>query len=168
MTSMNIMRKSNVDDYNTPKYVWKMLLDYLDLDKNTTIYEPFFSNGVSKTYLQQLGYNNVIHENEDFFENYVRYEYNIILSNPPYTIKKNILKILYKIDKPFVLIMPTSIINKLYIKSIFGKNIDKIQYIIPHKRIQFERLDGYNQKRTCFDTLFFCYKMQLKRDINYM
>ncbi len=168
MTSMNIMRKSNVDDYNTPKYVWKMLLDYLDLDKNTTIYEPFFSNGVSKTYLQQLGFNNVIHENEDFFENYVRYGYDIILSNPPYTIKRNILKILYKIDKPFVLIMPTSIINKLYIKSIFGENIDKIQYIIPHKRIQFERLDGYNQKRTCFDTLFFCYKMQLKRDINYM
>jgi len=165
---MNIMRKSNVDDYNTPKYVWKMLLDYLDLDKNTTIYEPFFSNGVSKTYLQQLGFNNVIHENEDFFENYVRYGYDIILSNPPYTIKRNILKILYKIDKPFVLIMPTSIINKLYIKSIFGENIDKIQYIIPHKRIQFERLDGYNQKRTCFDTLFFCYKMQLKRDINYM
>jgi len=165
---MNIMRKSNVDDYNTPKYVWKMLLDYLDLDKNTTIYEPFFSNGVSKTYLQQLGFNNVIHENEDFFENYVRYEYNIILSNPPYTIKRNILKILYKIDKPFVLIMPTSIINKLYIKSIFGANIDKIQYIIPHKRIQFERLDGYNQKRTCFDTLFFCYKMNLPRDINYM
>jgi len=157
-----------LDDYNTPLYVWEMLLDYLNLDKNTKIYEPFYSNGVAKNYLAKLGYNNVIHENMNFFDNYDKYDYEIIISNPPYSIKKNILKTLYNIDKPFVLIVPTAIISKLYMKTIFGKDIDKLQFIIPNRRIQFERLDGYNQKRTAFDTIFLCYKMNLQRDIVYM
>ena len=168
MTSLNIITKMKLDDYNTPLYVWEMLLDYLNLDKNTKIYEPFYSNGVAKNYLAKLGYNNVIHENMNFFDNYDKYDYEIIISNPPYSIKKNILKTLYNIDKPFVLIVPTAIISKLYMKTIFGKDIDKLQFIIPNRRIQFERLDGYNQKRTAFDTIFLCYKMNLQRDIVYM
>jgi len=167
MTSLNILKKYKLDDYTTPLYVWKMLLDYLDLGKNTIIYEPFYNDSKSKTYLGKLGYNNVIHENENFFENYDKYEYDIILSNPPYSIKQNILKVLHQLDKPFVLIVPTAIISKLYVKNIFGDDIDKIQYIIPNRRLQFE-VDGYNQKRCCFDTLFMCYKLELQRDIVYL
>jgi len=168
MTSLNIIKKTKLDDYNTPLFVWQMLLDYLKLDKNTIIYEPFYSDNKSKIYLGKLGYSNVIHNKEDFFENYDKYEYDIIISNPPYSIKQNILKILYRIDKPFVLIVPTAIISKLYLKNIFGKDIYKLQFIIPNRRIQFERLDGFNQKRTAFDTIFLCYKMNLERDIVYM
>jgi len=167
MTSLNILKKYKLDDYTTPLYIWKMLLDYLDLGKNTIIYEPFYNDSKSKTYLGKLGYNNVIHENENFFENYDKYKYDIILSNPPYSIKQNILKVLYKIDKPFVLIVPTAIISKLYIKNIFKDDINKIQYIIPNRRLQFE-VNGYNQKRTPFDTLFMCYKLELQRDIVYL
>ena len=167
MTSLNLMKKTKLDDYTTPLYVWKMLVEYLDLDKNTIIYEPFYSEGKSGEYLERLGYKNIIHKCEDFFENYENYNFDLILSNPPYSIKQNILKILYKIDKPFVLIMPTSIISKLYVKNIFKDDIDKIQYIIPNRRIQFEK-KGFNNKRTPFDTLFFCYKMNLKRDIVYL
>jgi len=167
MTSLNILKKYKCDDFDTPLYVWKMLLDYLDLGKNTIIYEPFYNNSKSKTYLGKIGYNNVIHENEDFFENYDKYKYDIILSNPPYSIKQNILKVLYKIDKPFVLIVPTAIISKLYVKNIFKDDINKIQFIIPNRRLQFE-VNGYNQKRTPFDTLFMCYKLELQRDIVYL
>jgi len=167
MTSLNLFKKKKCDDYNTPLYVWKMLLDYLDLGKNTIIYEPFYNNGESKSYLGKLGYDNVIHENEDFFENYIHYNFDIILSNPPYSIKQNILKVLHQLDKPFVLIVPTAIISKLYIKNIFKDDIDKVQFIIPNRRLQFE-VNGYNQKRCCFDTLFMCYKLELKRDIVYL
>lgn len=168
MTSLNIMKKANLDDYNTPKYVWDILTDYFNLDKNIVIYEPFYSNGNSKKYLEELDYKNIIHNNECFFENYKKYEFDIIISNPPYTIKQKILKILYEIDKPFILIVPTSIISKLYMKNIFKHDLVHIQYVIPQRRLQFERLDGYNQRRTCFDTLFLCYKMNLPRDVNYI
>jgi hypothetical protein len=160
MTSLNIIKKYKLDDYTTPLYVWEMILDYLDLAKDTIIYDPFYNKGLAKTYLGKLGYNNVIHENEDFFQNYDKYKYDIIISNPPYSIKQNILKVLYQIDKAFVLIVPTAIISKLYVKNIFKDDIDKVQYIIPNRRLQFE-VNGYNQKRTPFDTIFFCYKLEL-------
>lgn len=167
MTSLNIIKKKKLDDYNTPLYAWKILLDYLQLDKNTIIYEPFYNDSKSKTYLGKLGYNKVIHFQENFFDNYQKYKYDVIISNPPFSIKKNILKILYMINKPFVLIMPTSIISKLYLKNIFKENIADIQYIIPNRRIHFELND--NIKNNCpFDTLFFCYKMNLLRDIVYL
>jgi hypothetical protein len=167
MTSLNIITKKKLDDYNTPLYAWEILLNYLNLDKNKIIYEPFYNDGAAKEYLGKLGYNKVIHFEENFFDNYDKYEYDIIISNPPYSIKKNILKILYMINKPFVLIMPTAIISKLYLKNIFKENIADIQYIIPNRRLHFE-LNGFNKKRTPFDTLFFCYKMNLQRDIIYL
>jgi hypothetical protein len=167
MTSLNIIKKYKLDDYTTPLYVWEMILDYLDLAKDTIIYDPFYNDSKSKTYLGILGYNNVIHENEDFFQNYDKYKYDIIISNPPYSIKQHILKILHQIDRPFVLIVPTAIISKLYVKNIFKDDIDKVQYIIPSRRLQYE-VNGYNQRRTPFDTLFFCYKLELKRDIVYL
>ena len=68
MTSLNILKKYKLDDYTTPLYVWEMLLDYLDLGKNTIIYEPFYNDGASKEYLGKLGYNKVIHFEENFFE----------------------------------------------------------------------------------------------------
>ena len=167
MTSLNIITKKKLDDYNTPLYAWEILLNYLDLDKNKVIYEPFYNDGVAKEYLGKLGYNKVIHFEENFFDNYEKYEYDLIISNPPYSIKKNILKILYMINKPFVLIMPTAIISKLYLKNIFKENIADIQFIIPSRRIHFE-LNGFNNKRTPFDTLYLCYKMKLQRDIIYL
>lgn len=167
MSSFNIIKKKKCDDYDTPLYIWEMLLDYLDLGKDTIIYDPFYNDGIAKTYLGKLGYNNVIHEKEDFFQNYEKYNYDIIISNPPYSIKQNILKVLYQIDKPFVLIVPTAIISKLYLKNIFKDDIDKVQYIIPNRRLQFE-VNGYNQRRTPFDTIFFCYKLELQRDIVYL
>ena len=167
MTSLNILKKYKCDDYDTPLYIWDMILKYLNLDKSAIIYDPFFNTGKSKQYLNELGYNNVIHEKEDFFQNYQNKNYDIILSNPPFSTKQKILKILYELDKPFILILPTSIISKLYVKNIFGDDIDKIQYIVPARRLQFE-VNGYNQRRCCFDCLFFCYKINLKRDIVYL
>jgi len=167
MTSLNILKKYKCDDYDTPLYIWDMILKYLNLDKSAIIYDPFFNTGKSKQYLNELGYNNVIHEKEDFFQNYDKYKYDILISNPPFSTKQKILKILYELNKPFILILPTSIISKLYVKNIFGDDIDKIQYIVPSKRLQFE-VNGYNQKRCCFDCIYFCYRMFLKRDIVYM
>ena len=167
MTSLNILKKHKCDNYDTPLYVWKMITDYLNLDKSAIIYDPFINTGKSKEYLNQLGYNNVIHEKENFFSNYQNKKYDILISNPPFSTKQKILKILYELDKPFILILPTSIISKLYVKNIFGDDIYKIQYIVPNRRLQFE-VDGYNQKRCCFDCIFFCYKINLQRDIIYL
>jgi len=74
---------------------------------------------------------------------------------------------LLELDKPFILIMPSSKINTSYFRAWKDKNI---QIIIPPKRIHFEKkVEGKtpdNFKSSCnFDCFYYCYKMNLPSDI---
>ena len=148
------------DDYMTPKLAWENIKDYIPKDK--IIWEAFYGDGKSGKYLKELGFE-TIHEPIDFFENNLG---EIIVSNPPFSKIKEILKRLMVLDKPFILILPSSKINTSYLREWKDKNI---QIIIPRKRINFEKfIDGSiaNEKKNCnFDCLYYCYKMNLKNDI---
>ena len=149
------------DDYMTPNYVWDWIKEYLPNDK--IIWEAFYGDGMSGDYLTQLGFN-VIHEQIDFFEND---EGDIIVSNPPFTKKKEVFTRLKQLDKPFIIICPSSMINTQYIRNL-SKN--ELQIIIPNKRINFIKLvngntpDDWNS-RCNFDCFYYCYKMNLPKDI---
>lgn len=150
------------DDYMTPKYAWEDI-QYL-IPKDKVIWEAFRGDGKSGEYLRELGFD-VIHEEVDFFENDLG---DIIVSNPPFSKTKDIMKRMALLDKPFVLLMPTSKINTSYFRDSFK---DKgIQIIIPKKRIHFQKLvDGKspeNWKNSCyFDCFYYCYKMGFENDI---
>jgi len=147
------------DDYMTPKYAWKDIQHLIPKDKQ--IWEAFYGNGNSGNYLTELGFN-VIHEPIDFFNNNLG---DIIVTNPPFSKIKDILKRLKEIDKPFILILPSSKINTSYFREWKDKHI---QIIIPKKRIHFEKLtnDNTNKKSSCnFDCFYYCYKMNYNKDI---
>jgi uncharacterized protein YeeX (DUF496 family) len=150
------------DDYMTPKYAWENIKHLIPKDKQ--IWEAFYGDGKSGTYLKELGFN-VIHEPVDFFENNLG---DIIVSNPPFSKSKEVLNRLKELDKPFILILPSSKINTQYIRENY-KN-QGLQIIIPRKRIHFEKLvDGNvpeNWKNACnFDCFYYCYKIGLDKDI---
>jgi len=163
MASLTITCREKNDDYETPKEAFELLLPYIDT--SNIIYEPFYCEGLSGQYLTELGYN-VIHKNEDFYENWSKYNFDIIITNPPYSSKVHVFKELYKIDKPFALLTPVSTISKLFLKKIFGKDINKIQLIIPNKRIHFIK-NGEQTNRNWYDTVFLCYKLNLDKDITF-
>ena len=143
------------DDYMTPKYAWENIQQYIPKDK--IIWEAFYGDGKSGQDLSDLGFN-VIHEQIDFFDNN---KGDIIVSNPPFSLAKEIMPRLKELDKPFILIMPSSKINTQYFKPF--KN--KIQIIIPRKRIQFIKNGNELQNKCNFDCFYYCYKMNLERDI---
>mgnify|MGYP000107707952 CR=1 FL=1 len=152
------------DDYMTPRYAWGNIIEYIPKDK--VIWEAFYGDGKSGEILKDLGLN-VIHEPIDFFENN---EGEIIVSNPPFSKIKEIMERLKVIDKPFILILPSSKINTSYFRAWKDK---QLQIIIPRKRIHFEKLiDGNkpeNARNACnFDCFYYCYKMQLKKDITWL
>jgi hypothetical protein len=150
------------DDYMTPKTAWE---DIKHLIPKKPIWEPFYGDGTSGKYLQELGFE-VIHEDVDFFENN---KGEIIVSNPPFSNVPKIMKRLVEIDKPFILIMPCEKICSQYMRNL---NI-KLQIIIPKKRIHFVKLvDGKkpeNWGNSCyFDCFYYCYKMNLPDDITWL
>tara|TARA_R110000782_G_C14524750_1_gene381545 strand:+ start:20 stop:517 length:498 start_codon:yes stop_codon:yes gene_type:complete len=149
------------DDYMTPKYVWENIQQFIPKDK--IIWEPFFGDGTSGEHLRELGFE-VIHKPIDFFQHNVG---DIIVSNPPFSQSKNVLSRLRELDKPFILILPSSKINTSYIRENYKD--DGLQIIIPRKRIQFIKMvngEITEQKNSCnFDCLYFCYRMNLPKDI---
>lgn len=151
MSSFYFKKKSTNDKYETPEHVWDLVLD--KIPKESVIYEPFYLNGKSGNYFKNKGFE-VIHKDEDFFENYNNHTYDIIVSNPPFSIMQKVIETLEKIDKPFMLITPLSIITRKYF------DIEKYEIMIPKKRINFIA-DGVQTKNGCLETVFVCYKFGL-------
>ena len=149
------------DEYMTPKYVWENIQQFIPKDK--IIWDPFFGDGTSGEHLRELGFE-VIHKPIDFFQHNVG---DIVVSNPPFSQSKNVLSRLRELDKPFILILPLSKINTSYIRENYKD--DGLQIIIPRKRIQFIKMvngEITEQKNSCnFDCLYFCYRMNLPKDI---
>jgi hypothetical protein len=149
------------DDYMTPRSAWENIQHIIPKDK--VLWEAFYGNGQSMQYLQELGYTVEGGADEDFFQHN---KGDVIVSNPPFTIIPAILERIIDLDKPFILIMPSSKINTQYFRKLFATR--RIQIIIPRKRIQFEKIvnDQKIESNKCnFDCFYYCYKMNLERDI---
>ena len=95
------------DDYMTPKYAWENIKHYIPPNKD--IWECFYGDGKSGRDLEEILPNNkIIHDPIDFFKNNLG---DIIISNPPFTKKKEVFTRLKELDKPFIMICPLSMIN---------------------------------------------------------
>ena len=75
---------------------------------------------------------------------------------------------LKELDKPFIIICPSSMINTKYIKQLFKD--ETLQIIIPNKRINcIKKINGVipdNWTNRCnFDCFYYCYKMNFHKDI---
>lgn len=148
------------DNYDTPPSAWEAIAAYLPADKSKVIWEPFYSaTSKSPDTLRKLGYT-VIANNEDFFQ---ANHGDVVVSNPPFSRKAEVLQRLLRLDKPFVLLMPSQVMHTRYFSLLTRNVLQHCQFIIPQTRIHFCAQDGKNTvlKKTSFDCTYFCYKMAL-------
>ncbi len=152
---------SNDDEYNTPRELWENVKSFLP-SKDKIVWEAFYGNGKSGNILSDLGCT-VIQSDVDFFDDnsHIIEKCDLIISNIPFSIKKDVLKRLKEIDKPFMIIMPSSTMFTQYLREIFS---NELQIILPKNRMHFEK-NGTVLRRTSFDSCYYCYKMNLKNDI---
>jgi hypothetical protein len=153
------------DEYYTPKYAWTDIAEFIP--KNKVIWESFYcADSKSAQYLKEMGHE-VIFKNIDFFNSN---EGEIIVSNPPFTKKKEVLERLTLIDKPFIIIVPLATIVTKYFKEMFGDD-DDIEFIFRNKRIQFEQMkEGLLVKtnKCSFDCIYICYKINIGKKITWI
>lgn len=151
---MDFTHQNVSDNYYSKKEVWEKIQQYIPKDK--VIYEPFYGDGKSGQYLRELGFD-VIHEPVDFFENDLG---EIIVSNPPFSIKQEIFTRLKKLDKPFIIVMFPIVLSCKWFLDIF----DDIQIIIPKTRVKMYG-NGKENYTPNGGVWYFCYKMNLPKDL---
>ena len=145
------------DEYETPLSAWTSIDAYLPKDK--VIWEPFYATGASGEHLRSLGCT-VIHQQEDFFE-VNRGE--VIVSNPPFSIKKQVLTRLKSLGKPFILLLPATVLGTKMLSTLFPD----IQVIVPNGRISWVK-NGEQTNAVWFASFFYCWKMNLPKDLLFL
>jgi len=154
---MSFTNDKDSDNYITNREEWERIKQYIPKDKQ--IWSPFYCDGKQKEYFTDMGFD-IIHEDEDFFEND---KGEIIIDNLPFSKKKEILKRLKELDKPFIMILPSVILCYKYFMDYFK---DDIQIIIPYNRVKFKHINSTNKNYTPpYASFYFCYKMNLPKDL---
>lgn len=129
-SKLNLMGANHSDELYTPDIAMDILLPYLKTDM--IIYECAVGTGKLKDYFQNKGFKVV--SGEDFFNDNVE-NFDVIITNPPYSLKDKFLEKCYQLNKPFALLLPITALEgrkrqKLY--NEFG-----LQILFPEKRIDF-------------------------------
>lgn len=153
------------DECYTPEYAILPILKYIP--KDFKIWCPFDkpSSNYVKVF-EKTGYKVIcshIDEGGDFFE-YEPKEYDIIVSNPPFSLSLEVLERLYNLGKPFIMLMPLKYLQAKGRGELFVKN--GIQLLTFDKRIgYYTNGDMTKPKEGNYQaSSYFCWKI-LPRDL---
>ena len=144
------------DEVYTPAYAVKPILKYIK--PGQIIWCPFDMEDSEYVKLIRANGNKVIATHIDTGENFFEYEptesYDVIISNPPFSIKDDIIKHLYEIDKPYAMLLP--------IPSLQGQK--RFQYMKDCQALIFDKRVNYYtdptkkevQKGVSFGSFYLC------------
>lgn len=146
------------DEYYTPRILVEPIIKYVK--PHSTVWCPFDTDQSEFVIALRGAGHKVIYTHiwtgQDFFLYEPRESYNCIISNPPFTRKLEVLERLYKLNKPFAMVLGLPILNYQEVGEFF---LDKeLQLLIVDKKVSF---DG---NTASFNNSYFCYKF-LPKDI---
>lgn len=158
MRNLNKSMNNKNDERYTPPILVNPILDYIP--NNATVWCPFDTEESEFVIALKERGNKVIATHiwngQDFFEYEPSEHYDCIISNPPFSCKLAVFERLYKLDKPFAMLMNIEILNYQEVGKFF-LNKD-LQLLIVDKKVSF---DG---NTASFNTSYFCRKM-LPKDL---
>jgi hypothetical protein len=153
----------NNDECYTPDYGVKPILEFIP--KDAIVWCPFdteesqFVKLISK---QNLVVRSHINEGKDFFE-YEPKEWDVIVSNPPFTKKRQYFERALSFGKPFALIMTNTWLNDSAPKQLFSEK--DLQLLMFDKRMRFTSPDGRDNNKITFSSSYFCWNFLPKQII---
>lgn len=163
---MDKVAGSKNDEFYTPKYAIYPILKYLK--PNSIIWCPFDtkdSNFVK--ILKQKGHKVIyshINDGTDFFKYVPRFEYDYIISNPPYSLKTEVLNRLFSFDKPFAMLVGVvGLFESQKRFDMFKKNVFEVLYL--NRRVSFMKSFDSNkcELNPPFSSVYLCSKILPKQ-----
>lgn len=155
MSKLSLMGKNHSDELYTPKEVFDILCPYIP--KNKLIFECANGTGKLKSIMEEEGYGVIASDN--FLED--KPDYDIIVTNPPYSMKDKFLDEAYKRGKPFAFLLPITALEGLKRQSLYKKH--GLQILFPKRRTDFN-----GKKSPWFYTAWFCWGLDLPNQLNFI
>lgn len=153
---LNAGHNATSDECMTPYYAVDPLVKYIP--KRKKIWCPF--DKAWSAFVQILKKDNIvlyshIDEGQDFFK-YQPDDFDLIISNPPFSVKDQVLERCYTLGKPFALLLPVNSIQGKKRVSLFKKH--DLELLIFDGRIDFHTRGNFveTSKNTHFGSAYFC------------
>jgi hypothetical protein len=153
------------DEFYTPSIAVEMILPYIP-NYVTRIWEcTAIKESKIVHVLREAGYSVISTHIENGFDflKLAPADYDLIVTNPPYSIKEDFLLRAFALKKPFMFLFPITTLEGLKRHKIFREN--GIQLLIPDRRFNFspEKKSG-----AWFQTSWFTHGLGLEKDLNFI
>ncbi len=152
---LKLMGKNHSDELYTPDEAFDLLKQYIPKDK--IIFECAVGSGKLKNKMEKDGYKVVC--SDDFFNEFP--EYDILITNPPFSLKDKFLEEAYKRNKPFAILLPITALEGLKRQEMYKNNGIKI--LFPKRRIDFN-----GKGSPWFYVAWFCWGIDLPEVLNFI
>ena len=141
------------DEVYTPRYAVLPIMEFLDSKQKIVL--PFDTKE-SEFYkvLKEYGFDVTAQhrdDGQDFFMDFYN-AYDIIISNPPYSIKDQVLERLYLIGKPFMMLLPVTTLSSQFRFKLFKR--ESVELLVFDKRIDYK-----GHKGNFFASAYFCWNV---------
>ena len=154
---LDYIKRGVYDELYTPKYAIKPLLKFLP--KNIKIWEctDYRSSNITKI-LKENGYEVIkTHkDNFDFLNDKPNFDFDMIITNSPYSLKDEFIKKCYEYKKPFALLLPITSLEGIERGKMFRNK--GVEVLVLDKRIDFN-----GKGKNWYNTSWFCYNVLPKQ-----
>lgn len=155
------------DDFQTPV---SAILDFAPFVPRGIVWDPACGKGNVVRGFDTMGFRvhgSDIKTGDDFLSPHAAQarDFDVIVTNPPYSIKDKFIARCLEIGKPWALLMPVTALGEQWRVEMWRRN--GIQLVLPPERIRFET--PYNKKSDPWlFTMWFCHGFNLPREINFI
>ena len=153
------------DEWETPLYAIRDLLEWdgWQFPGPLDIYEPFVGSGHSVACFQKLGHR-VHAPGGDFFTHCKPLPNTYLITNPPFTTKKQILhKIIVEWNHPrFAILLPAPVVQTDYFREMTA-HVEGLDIMVPTARIKFLKDGVMARKCSGFNVVWVCRGFPLRR-----
>ena len=160
----NITNNFYSDEWYTSKetveFMYK-LLNIKSVEREITIMCPYDTeNSYFVKVAKEFGYN-VIYNIRDFLEK--DYEYDYLITNPPFSIKDLVLEKCIKDRKRCCLILPITTLSGVKRHKLFKENNYLLNVFIPTRRVIYYNEKWEKQKGCSFESIFMILDPKIKQ-----
>lgn len=153
---IDYIKRGTFDELYTPVEAIYPIIPYLKNKEYTTIWEctDYGESEITKV-LRDNGFTVItshIVDKKSYFDYEPQENYDIIITNPPYSLKDEFLKRSYELQKPFMLLLPITAFEGIERGKMFREN--GVEVLVFDRRINFMQKQG--KKGAWFNTSWFC------------